>query len=163
MEIRRLFVDDWQANRAIRLEALAECPGNYFTSLAEAEARTDDQWRGKLMSATLIVFGLFDDARLAGITAINREDADTATLAMSYIRPEWRRAGHSALLYKARLDWARQHSIRRVLVSHRASNLASQRAMERHGFRRTGSRPHQWPDGAVEDDLTYELVLEQKT
>jgi RimJ/RimL family protein N-acetyltransferase len=161
MRTRRLTVDDWQANRTIRLEALAECPGNYFTSLAEAEARSDDQWRGMLMSATLVVFGLFDGDDLAGITAIIREHADTATLAMSYIRPAWRGQGYSALLCRARLDWARGLGVRRILVSHRASNQPSRRAIERHGFVRTGTRAHRWPDGAVEDDVSYELVLDQ--
>lgn len=160
MEVRRLTVDDWQANRAIRLEALAECPGNYFTSLAEAQARGDDQWRGMLMSATLTVFGLFDGDALAGIIAINREDGGTATLAMSYIRPEWREQGHSRLLYQARLDWARDHGIGRILVSHRESNTPSRRAIVCHGFRPTGSRPHRWPDGEIADDVTYELALE---
>lgn len=160
MEVRRLFVDDWQANRAIRLEALTECPGNYFTSLAEAQARSDDQWRGMLMSATLVVFGLFDGEQLAGITAIGRECDDTATLAMSYIRPAWRRRGYSGLLYKARLDWAREHKVRRILVSHRASNAPSRHAIARHGFLPTGTRPHRWPDGTVEDDVGYELIME---
>lgn len=64
--VRRLFADDWRESRAIRLEALRTFPGNYFTSLAEAEARGDDVWRGMLMSATLASFGLFDGERLWG-------------------------------------------------------------------------------------------------
>ena len=90
IRVRRLTVDDWRENRAIRLEALGESPGNFFTSLAEAEGRSDDQWRGMLMSATLIVFGLFDGDALAGITAITRGEDGTGTLAMSYVRPAWR-------------------------------------------------------------------------
>lgn len=112
------------------------------------------------MSATLVVFGLFDGDQLAGITAINRESADTATLAMSYIRPAWRGCRHSGLLYKARLDWARDHRVRRIRVSHRASNVPSQQAIMRHRFRLTSTQPHHWPDGTVEDDVSYELVVE---
>lgn len=157
--IRRLTVDDWCANRAIRLEALRAFPGNYFTSLAEAEARSDDEWRAQLMHATLVIFGLFDGFDLAGITAIAREDADTASLAMSYLRASYRGRGLSAMLYAARLDWARAHGVRRVLVSHRASNEPSRRAILAHGFRMIGARPHRWPDGVVEDDVQYVLDL----
>ena len=159
IHVRRLLADDWRENRAIRLEALRECPGNFFTPLAEAEARSDDQWRGMLMSATLIVFGLFDGDRLAGITAITRGGDGTGTLAMSYIRPEWRGQGLSREFYAARLAWAREHGLSRLLVSHRADNEPSRRAMLAAGFRQVGSRPHVWPDGAEVEDLQYELVL----
>lgn len=163
MEIRRLTPADWRANRAIRLEALAECPGNYFTSLAEAEARSDDEWRAMLENPDLAIFGLFDGDQLAGLTAIyidgDDPDGRTAGLAMSYIRPGYRGRGLTALLYRARLGWARERGCTRVIVSHRASNTPSRRAIERHGFTRTGSRSHVWPDGVAEEDIQYELML----
>ena len=159
VSIRRLTVDDWRENRAIRLEALGESPGNFFTSLAEARARSDDQWRGMLMSATLVVFGLFDGDRLAGITAVTRGEAGTGTLAMSYIRPAWRGRGLARHFYAARLAWAREHGLTRLLVSHRAGNEPSRRAMLAAGFRQVGRRQHVWPDGAEVDDLQSELVL----
>jgi RimJ/RimL family protein N-acetyltransferase len=162
--IRRLTIDDWEANRDIRLEALAEFPGNYFTSLAEAEARTEADWRAMLESPTLTVFGLYDGDQLAGLTAIYIADEDptgkTAGFAMSYIRPAWRGQGHAAALHKARLDWARGNGMTRVIVSHRASNTASRRAIERSGFTRTGAVPHRWPDGVEEDNVEYELRLD---
>lgn len=157
--IRRLTVDDWKDNRAIRLEALRESPGNFFTSLAEVEARSDDEWRGMLMSATLVIFGLFDGDRLAGITAVARGEPGTGTLAMSYIRPQWRGRGLARHFYAARLAWAREHGLTRLLVSHRADNEPSRRAMLAAGFRLVGRRAHVWPDGAKVDDLQYELVL----
>lgn len=161
--LRRLAPEDWQQNRAIRLEALAECPGNYFTSLAEAEARTEQDWRAMLDSPTLTVFGLYDGEMLAGLTAIYIADEDptgkTAGFAMSYIRPAWRGQGYAATLHKARLDWARANGMTRVIVSHRASNQPSRRAIERSGFTRIGTTPHLWPDGIEEDDVQYELML----
>lgn len=161
--IRRLTVADWEANRDTRLEALAEFPGNYFTSLAEAEARSEAEWREMLESPTLTVFGLYDGDALAGLTAIYIADEDptgkTAGFAMSYIRPAWRGQGHAAALHKARLDWARANGMTRVIVSHRASNEASRRAIERSGFTRIGAERHLWPDGVEEDDVQYELKL----
>jgi RimJ/RimL family protein N-acetyltransferase len=163
MEVRRLTEADWAANRAIRLEALAGHPGNYFTSYAEAEARTEADWRAMLTSATLVTFGLFDGEALAGLTAVYIADHDpsgrTAGLAMSYIRPAWRGQGHAATLHKTRLDWARANGMTRVIVSHRASNTPSARAIQRSGFTRTGATPYRWPDGVEEDNVEYELML----
>jgi RimJ/RimL family protein N-acetyltransferase len=165
MITRQLTPADWEANREIRLEALAECPGNYFTPLAEAEARSEAQWRAMLADPDRAVFGLYDGDALAGVTAIYiardvDPDGSAAGLAMSYIRPEWRGRGLAALLYAARLDWARQRGVTRVGVSHRASNEPSRRAIERQGFTRIGAEPYDWPDGVTEDNVRYELLLD---
>ncbi|MCW3848667.1 GNAT family N-acetyltransferase [Sphingomonas sp. LB-2] len=161
--VRRLTADDWRANREIRLEALAEFPGNYFTSLAEAEARSDEKWRAMLADPKMAIFGLYDGDALAGLAAIYIADEDpsgrTAGFAMSYIRPVWRGHGHAATLHRARLDWARANGMARVIVSHRASNEPSRRAIERSGFTRTGATLHRWPDGIEEDNVEYELRL----
>ena len=161
--IRRLGPEDWEANRAIRLEALADSPGNYFTSLAEAEARTEQDWRAMLTDPKMAIFGLYDGGTLAGLTAIYIADEDpgglTAGFAMSYIRPAWRGQGHAATFHKSRLDWARANGMTRIIVSHRASNEPSRKAIERSGFTRIGARAHVWPDGVEEDDVQYELML----
>lgn len=161
--VRRLAVADMAANREIRLEALAEFPGNYFTSLAEAEARTEADWRAMLEDPKMTIFGLFDGDALAGLTAIYIADEDptgkTAGFAMSYIRPAWRGQGHAAALHKVRLDWARENGMTRVIVSHRASNTASRKAIERSGFTRIGAKLHVWPDGVEEENVEYEMRL----
>lgn len=164
MIVRRLGPDDLDANREIRLEALAEFPGNYFTSLAEAQARTEADWRAMLADPKMAIFGLYDGDALAGLTAIYIADADpagkTAGFAMSYIRPAWRGKGLAAALHEARLDWARDNGMTRIIVSHRASNTPSARAIARSGFTRTGAVPYRWPDGVEEDNVEYEMRLD---
>jgi len=162
--VRRLGPADWIPNREIRLEALTEFPGNYFTSLAEAEARSDAKWREMLADPKMAIFGLYDSDALAGLTAIYIANDDptgkTAGFAMSYIRPAWRGQGHAATLHKARLDWARANGMTRIIVSHRASNEPSRKAIERSGFTRTGAVLHLWPDGVEEDNVEYEMRLD---
>jgi RimJ/RimL family protein N-acetyltransferase len=109
-------------------------------------------------------FGLFDGDRLVGITGVitKREDPSgrTAMLVMSFIVPAYRGRGLSRLFYDARLEWIARHgTFDRVVVSHRRSNEASRRANQHFGFilKETASRT--WPDGTVEDELSYELVL----
>ncbi|MBL8543244.1 MAG: GNAT family N-acetyltransferase [Hyphomonadaceae bacterium] len=162
--IRPLQEDDWAPFRALRLRALQSEPGVFATAYAEAAARPESQWRWTVSGADHQAFGLFDGAALIGITAIFRDSEDpsgaTAMLAMSFIEPAYRGRGLSQLFYDARLAWARAHGgFRRIVVSHRASNEASRRANQRHGFTLTGSAPRTWPDGVTEDEISYELLL----
>jgi RimJ/RimL family protein N-acetyltransferase len=99
---------------------------------------------------------------MIGITAAFTwgEDRETALLAMSFIVPDYRRRGLSRMLYDARLAWIRQQpQFKRIIVSHRASNQASARAIQRYGFVPTGRSLRNWPDGSSEDEIQYELRI----
>jgi predicted acetyltransferase len=144
---RALHPDEWQALRDLRLRALREERGMFFRSYDEEADLPESAWRERINGPRHQVFGLFAGSRLVGITAVfPHHDDPTGTvagLAMSYVAPPYRGHGYSRFLYAARLDWIRAHpDFRRVFVSHRASNVPSQRAIERHGFRRTGAEPH---------------------
>ena len=45
MTVRRVVEDDWAALRAVRLEMLADTPQAYLETVADAEARTEGEWR----------------------------------------------------------------------------------------------------------------------
>ena len=94
------------------------------------------------------------------ITARDDPSGETAMLVMSYLLPEYRGRGLSAAFYEARLAWLRERPrYTSVVVSHRRSNEPSRRANQRFGFVLVGSVPTEWPDGTVEDEVTYELRL----
>jgi len=162
--IRPFETAEWQRFREFRLAALAAEPGVFASSYSDAEARPAEDWKRTIEGSDRRVFGLFDDQRLIGITAAFtwREDPTgrTAFLAMSFILPEYRGRRLSRVLYRARLDWIRaQKQFARVVVSHRASNEASGRAMLHFGFRETHRARKIWPDSGEEDEVFYELNL----
>jgi GNAT superfamily N-acetyltransferase len=162
IHIRPLAASEWSTFRDFRLHALQSEPGLFQTSYADAVKRTEDDWRTLLASEWQQIFGLFDGDRLIGITAVftSRQDAATAMLAMSFILPEYRGRKLSRFLYEARLGWVKQRgTFRRMVVGHRASNKPSEGAMRAAGFRETHRESHTWPDGAVEDEIFYELTL----
>lgn len=67
MEVRRIRADEVSAYREMRMRALALAPEAYGTTLAEASARTDDEWRTLVhRSATSDDFALFVLDRGAG-------------------------------------------------------------------------------------------------
>lgn len=165
VSLRQMTVDDWTLLRDIRLLALSTDPHVFGSNFEKENGYDADVWRSWLEDADVAIFGLFDDSgAVAGMTAIAlRRDDDTRSTAKlwgSWLRPDLRGQGLSALLYRARIDWARRHpSVQKIIVSHRASNTASMKANQKHGFIFTHRAPHVWPDGAAEDQLFYELVV----
>lgn len=107
-------------------------------------------------------FGLFADAELIGLTSIIQTEGkpDEAYLTQSYIREEYRRQGLSALLYHARIDWAKARGLGTLTIGHKESNTASKAANQRFGFRFSHRELRHWPDGAAEDKLYYKLRLD---
>lgn len=162
--VRALDPAEWEMLRDFRLRALQSAPGAFALSYEECVSWSPQQWQAGISAPTHQIFGLFDGEKLIGITGVftRREDpsGQTALLVMSYIEPEYRGRGLSGKLYDARLDWIRRSGrFHTVHVSHRASNEASRRANQRHGFVKTGAEPFQWPDGTIEDEVHYELKL----
>ena len=166
ISIRAMQPDNWAAVREMRLAALKASPGSFALSHDEVAAWSQDYWRAEIKGDDHQIFGLFDGNQLIGLTAAFTWRGDktgkTALLAMSYIAPDYRGRGLSRKLYEARLNWiAEQPQFRKVIVGHRASNEVSRRANQRYGFAQTDRITNTWPDGAVEDEVIYELVLDR--
>jgi len=143
---RALQASDWETFKDFRLKALAAAPGVFASSYQEEVGQTAHEWQTTARGPFHQVFGLFDSERLVAITA-----------AFPFILPEYRGRGLSRLLYQVRLDWIlRQTQFQRVVVSHRESNAASRRAIERHGFTETHRAARIWPDGTSGDEIFYE-------
>ena len=162
--IRKLDEDEWHIFRQIRLEALATDPVIFGSTHAGESERTEEQWREPLRSPKGSVFVLFDDHAPKGITGIvlDRDDPSerTALLWGSWLAPELRGNGLSRMLYESRINWAREHpTIERIIVSHRASNLASKFANQNFGFVPTHVTEKVWNDGITEEEFHYELTL----
>jgi len=162
--MRPLERSDWRALKDLRLHALRTEPGMFFSSYDREAGAADDVWERLAGGGDGVqVFGAFDGA-LVGITGVfpHRHDpaGATAELGMTYLRPEYRGRGLSALFYEMRLQWIRtQPGFTRVVVSHRRSNEASRRAILRAEFVPAGEQSHTWPDGGVEDEVLYQLPL----
>ena len=96
-------------------------------------------WRKWFDPADKAIFMVFDGERAVGMTCISvaRDDPTnrTAILMASWLEPGLREQGISGLMYEARIKWANAHpTVEKIIVSHRASNLASKYAAQKHGF-----------------------------
>lgn len=167
ISIIQLTDDDWRIYSQVRLKALQTDPKVFGSSYEIESGQTEEAWRTQLQADDGAVFLLFDGELPIGITgvAVDRNDSTkrTAILWGSWLEPEYRGKGLSHLMYQARIDWAKTHpGIERIIVSHRASNVASGRANQKHGFQFTHRTEKTWRDGGVEDEVFYELGLPGK-
>ncbi|HEY8559992.1 MAG TPA: GNAT family N-acetyltransferase [Pyrinomonadaceae bacterium] len=164
ISIRQLNPDDWRRFSAIRLKALQSDP-LVFGSNYEAESKfAEADWRRRLAAEDSAIFMLFAGEKPIGITGVSvwRDDPanKTAIFWGSWLAPEFRRRGLSKLMYETRLEWVRARpNFERIIVSHRASNVASKYANQKHGFVFTRAHEKIWADGATEQEVCYELKL----
>jgi RimJ/RimL family protein N-acetyltransferase len=99
-----------------------------------------------------------------GITCVSVDRNDptrkTALLWGSWLAPRVRGRGLSELMYKTRINWAKeQRGVEKIIVSHRASNVASKFANQKHGFVLTHKAGKIWMDSTTEDEIFYELKI----
>lgn len=167
ISIRQLNEKDWRQFSEVRLKALQTDPlvfgSNYETESKFSEA----DWRRRLGAKDSAVFMIFSGETPVGITGVSvfRDDPTkrTGILWGSWLEPDFRGKGLSDLMYKARLDWAENYpGIERIIVSHRASNVASKRANQKHGFIFTRTHEKVWADGKIEDEVCYELFFKKR-
>ena len=160
--VRPFTADEWRRFREVRLRALRADPGVFSSNHAREAAKDEAHWRARLSDPQCGVFAVLDGDEVIGMTGVYvpADDPTSAGLWGSWLEPAHRRLGLSHRMYAARIDWARAHpTVERVLVSHRASNVASMQANQRHGFVLTGRATREWPDGRTEDEVCYELRL----
>ncbi|HVE58264.1 MAG TPA: GNAT family protein [Pyrinomonadaceae bacterium] len=164
ISITQLAENDWRLLSEIRLRALQTDP-SVFGSNYESESKfTEAEWRSRLQSDDSAIFMIFDGETPIGMTGVSvfRDDPSgrTAMLWGSWLAPEFRQKGLSDLMYEKRIEWAKAHpTVERIIVSNRASNLASKYANQKHGFVFTRTHEKIWTDGKLEDEVCYELKL----
>ena len=164
MKTRALTPEDWEAFRDLRLIALKTDP-EQFGSTYEREAAFDEAtWRDRVSRKGKEMFGLYDGERMIGLTGIitdpDLDDGHTGMLVASFLLPEYRGRGLSAMFYDARFTWAReQRHITKIVAGVRETNGPSQKAIERHGFKAVKRFERVWPDGTPGAQIDYELLL----
>lgn len=166
ISIRKIAEPDWQTFREIRLNALESDPKVFGSNYGKEVNKSEQDWKDWTGAKYQAIFFVCDDEKPIGMTGIfipqDTVEKSKAVLWGSWLAPEYRRKGLSELMYKARIDWAKQQpEIRRIEVSHRESNLASKYANQKHGFKFIKEEDRVWHDGTTEKDVIYELKIEK--
>lgn len=164
--IRQLTEDEWQEFSEIRLTALKTDPLVFGSNYERESQMSEEEWRERLRAKDTAIFLICENKAPIGMTAVSIDRNDptkkTALLWGTWLAPEYRGKGLSKLMYKTRIAWAKQQpSVEKIVVSHRASNLSSKYANQKHGFLFTHKQEKVWTDGAKEDEIFYELQIKR--
>lgn len=164
IHLRQLKEENWETYKSVRLKALQTDPQVFGSSFEKDSALPESEWRDRLRNPDCGVYIVFDNETPIGMTGIiiDKNDAGKkkARLWGSWLEPDYRRRGLSDLMYKVRIEWAKNHSTcEAIIVSHRASNAASKNANQKHGFVFTHAEEKTWPDGGKENEIFYILPV----
>jgi RimJ/RimL family protein N-acetyltransferase len=156
--VRRVVEQDWAALRAVRLEMLADSPSAYLETVADAEARTEDEWRfrarrgsGGPTDLAIAAEAADDPGRWAAYMACFLDAPDRAHLVSVYVAPAHRGTGLAARMVDVVRTWARDEAgVSRLHLYVHEDNRRARAFYRRLGFAETGA----W--------LPYELVPSER-
>jgi ribosomal protein S18 acetylase RimI-like enzyme len=144
IEIIVATVDDWQAARDIRLEALLRDPQAFGSTYAESIGRTDDEWRAWVSRPGVTLLLARADQDVVGIVGGLRGDditwdASVAWVVSMYVTAGFRQRGVGRRLLQAILaNLERDPALTRVILHVSRSQLAAQRLYASLGFQPIG-------------------------
>jgi ribosomal protein S18 acetylase RimI-like enzyme len=153
--VRRVVPDEWQTFRDIRLAALADAPGAFITTLADAQAYPEQLWRSYTAEGGTML--AWRDDRPVGLVAAY-VPVDQPHLVMMWVEPAARGTGVVEALIDAVVTWAGERDAKHVGLFVVEGNDRAERAYQRYGFRRTGrSQPVPGRPDDIEHEMTYSL------
>jgi len=146
MWIERLDASHAVAYRELMLEAYDVHPQAFTSSVRERAAMPLSWWEKRLTSNLDVVFGAFDEGRLAGIVGLafeSREKArHKAILFGMYVSGTVRQRGLGFQLVQAALAEARNHpAVKVIQLTVTAGNEAAFNLYHRCGFIQFGLEP----------------------
>jgi ribosomal protein S18 acetylase RimI-like enzyme len=161
IDLRRLAPDDAALYRDIRLEALAESPDAFSSTLETEKERPLEAFAARLADSHVI--GAFDGSELTGVAGFyvqpGPKHAHKGMLWGMYVRPGYRGLGIGRMLVEAIIDHARRRVelLQLFVVS---DNLPARQLYQSLGFVEYGVERHATKyRGRYHDDVLMALPL----
>jgi RimJ/RimL family protein N-acetyltransferase len=161
IDLRRLGPEDASAYREIRLEALADSPHAFSSTLESEQAQPLDRFAARL--ADDFILGAFSGPYLVGVAGFyvqpRPKHRHKGLLWGMYVRPDHRAAGIGRKLVEAIIEHARQH-VELLQLSVVADNMPARRLYASLGFVEYGIERHATKyHGEYHDDVLMALPL----
>lgn len=141
--VRETVMDDWQALRDIRLEALRDAPTAFWSTYEQEAPRGEEHWRDRSSrGGTFLAFltEATEAAEPVGLIGAYQADAKTVELVSMYVRPVARGRGVGEALVATVIDWASRRNAASVHLWATETNAPARALYERCGFTLTGER-----------------------
>ena len=133
--VRRLEPHEWQRFRDLRLEALADAPSAFITTMEQALAAPEAQWRERIAASPHFLAEA--GGQPAGIAVGFLHDGAPELVGM-WVKPWARGAGAVQVLLEAVGGWAAEEGHAELVLWVVVGNERAERAYRRHGFVHTG-------------------------
>lgn len=138
LSLQLIGPDDWEAWRQVRLQALAEAPDAFSSSLSEWEQADEARWRARLTEVPYNVLARRQLLVVGMVSALPPTDGEASLVSM-WVTPQARGQGVGDALVARILEWAAGLGALRVGLDVRVANDHAQRLYARHGFSVVGS------------------------
>jgi len=138
----------------LRLQALADSPDAFGSTLAVERARTDDDWMHRL-SGVDTQRNLPVLAEIGGTPVglawgrIDDSDLTTANVYQMWVAPLHRQLGAGQLLLEAIIEWAKARNIRQIVLTVTCGDTSAYRLYTRIGFKPIGAPIPLRPESSV--------------
>jgi GNAT superfamily N-acetyltransferase len=140
--VREPVVEDWQALRDIRLEALRDVPTAFGSTYEREVVRGETHWRDRISRGGTFLAYLpeLSASEPAGLIGGYQEDPATVQLVSMYVRPRARGRGVGEALVATVIDWATAKQATTVHLWVTETNAPARALYERCGFALTGEQ-----------------------
>jgi GNAT superfamily N-acetyltransferase len=143
MEARQAQAADWEALRQLRLQALADAPDAFASTLEAEVALPAEVWQQRAQSGpTSANFIAREGGIDIGLVAVFAEPNAPGCmhLVSMWVDPRYRRRGVARALVDQAVRWAAERQAHEVILWVADHNTAACRLYERLGFQSTGAR-----------------------
>jgi GNAT superfamily N-acetyltransferase len=140
--VREPVVEDWQALRDIRLEALRDVPTAFGSTYEREVVGGETHWRDRISRGGTFLAYLpeLSASEPAGLIGGYQEDPATVELVSMYVRPRARGRGVGEALVATVIDWATAKQATTVHLWVTETNAPARALYERCGFALTGEQ-----------------------
>ncbi|MBE7162540.1 MAG: GNAT family N-acetyltransferase [Williamsia herbipolensis] len=160
--LRTMTADDWEAWRAVRLEALAESPGAFGSTHADWVGAEEPRWRGRLsIPGAIDVVAFEGDTAIGMASGVPAETPGRAELISMWVAPAARGRGVARTVITAIAGWAVRSGFDVLALTVMPDNDGARTAYERNGFVRAHEPGPVLPDGRHEIAMTRDLRAER--
>ena len=147
VEVRALGPEEWERLKSIRLEALAEAPLSYSTTLEEAQAYPDAEWMHRasgrahdIEQRTMVgIDGPLTVAMGVGLMRSRRRRRIVPIVSV-FVSPKYRRLGLGRAVMRGLEAWASARGADRTSLWVVEKNEGARRFYEALGYRQTLDR-----------------------
>jgi GNAT superfamily N-acetyltransferase len=145
LTIRAFASHEWPVYRELRLRSLAESPDAFCSTLASEQARTPEEWAGRLSAAVVSaddypLIALVGDV-MGGLIWAKRDafDPHLVNVYQMWVAPESRGHGVAVGLLREAIAWAQSRNARHIQLGVTWRDSPAVRLYVREGFQAYGS------------------------